>query len=255
MKFRKKISVSTALGLAPAMLVGLTATGASAHGSNEFPASRIYNCWHEQTKGGQLDEGCKQFIAKDPQALSEWQSVKHGDANRKHHAAVPDGYLASAKSDNYNIQQHLDDHGIPWKSTDLSQLYQNGNEIEFKWSASASHTGHISYYISKPGAVEKADKENRDVNWEDLQDIPFLVAYTHDDRSGATDDTGTGLGALYTNKAKLPNNLPHGKYVVYAVWERMLPGDSPSPLIDKEHQIFGNNGTGESFYSYSDVTL
>ncbi|MGW1077583.1 lytic polysaccharide monooxygenase [Streptomyces sp. NPDC002537] len=249
----RRTAMAVALALAPLMVIGLGTT-ASAHGSNEFPISRNWRCvstagsiWNTNSYKG--EDACKQAVgtSTDRNAYGTWQQMAWGDVAGMHHSKIPDGKLASAGVKGF---EGMDTRRKDWKRTNLASLTSKNGDIEFRWHATATHQGHISYYITKPGT-----DVSKPLKWSDLEDTPFLVNYTSDARNSEK-----GMVGDYSMNARLPEGLPHGDYVIYAVWERYLGTDgamanAPADFVNAEAKVMGTNRSDESFYAAMDVTL
>ncbi|WP_438297453.1 lytic polysaccharide monooxygenase [Streptomyces sp. HUAS TT7] len=248
--FRRTFRVAAALCTAPLFLLGPMSLGASAHGSNDGPIARNWYCVKPElgsiwSPDAMKDPACKAAAkaSKNLGAYGTWQQMAHGNVAGKHRNMIPDGKLASANVPGF---EGMDLPRSDWHRTDLSAARKQGGDYEFVWQATASHTGHISYYITKDGV-----DTSQPLKWSDLEQTPFLVAYTHAGRTHGPN----GMVATYRHTARLPESK-HGKHTIYAIWQRQLPpGHDASPNHALEEQIFGSNNSDESFYAVMDVTL
>ncbi|WP_414166783.1 lytic polysaccharide monooxygenase [Streptoverticillium reticulum] len=241
-----------ALCTVPVLVLGPGAPEASAHGSNQGPMSRNWYC--VSGAGGSIwnpdsinDPACRAAAraSNDLTAYGTWQQLAQGNVAGKHRSMIPDGKLVGANVKGF---EGMDLARGDWKAIDLSAIRKNGGDFEFVWQATASHTGHISYYITKDGV-----DTTKPLKWSDLEPTPFLVGYTHAGRttSGGTD----GMSATYRHATRLPEGKT-GRHVIYAIWQRQLPAaHDASPNHRLEEEIFGSNNSDESFYATLDVTL
>lgn len=201
----------TAAALAAAALAApLVPTAASAHGAVFNPVSRVAACYAEgpETPKSQV---CKDLVADSgTQPLYDWNEVNLANADGRHQALIPDGKLCSAGRDKYRA--------LDWARTDWPATAVAAGSFDFRFRATAPHSGTMTVYLTKEGF-----DPTQPLKWSDLDTTPVATHAT----------TRTATDGAYTFTGTLPART--GRHIVYKVWQR---SDSP-----------------EAFYSCSDVTF
>ncbi|MFB7587404.1 lytic polysaccharide monooxygenase [Streptomyces sp. NPDC056169] len=206
----RRTSAVAVSALSAAALVGLTPTTAGAHGAVFNPVSRVAACYAEgpETPKSQV---CKDLVADSgTQPLYDWNEVNIANADGQHQALIPDGKLCSANRAKYRA--------LDWARTDWPATAVKAGSFDFKFRATAAHSGTMTVYITKAGF-----DPTQPLKWSDLDATPVAVYNT----------TRTATDGYYNFTGNLPART--GRHIVYKVWQR---NDSP-----------------EAFYSCSDVTF
>src|SRR5262245_43258345 len=69
--------------------------GIAAHGTQQSPVSRVYNCYLEGPESSD-SAACQAAVAYGgTQALYDWNGIRQGSAGGNHQALIPDGTLCS----------------------------------------------------------------------------------------------------------------------------------------------------------------
>jgi len=175
---------------------------AAAHGSMEYPISRVYHCYKENPENPQ-SAACKAVVAAGgTQPLYDWNEVNQFDANGKHKALIPDGTLCGGGRDKY---VGLDLGRKDWKKTKIKP--NDNNKVEFVFHATAPHAvKYMKFYITKSGWDKKAP-----LTWNTLKKIKTARNVELDSDS------------RYRVNVKIPSGRS-GRHVVYMIWQR---SDSP----------------------------
>ncbi|APJ03988.1 lytic polysaccharide monooxygenase auxiliary activity family 9 protein [Silvanigrella aquatica] len=177
---------------------------AHAHGSMEYPVSRVYNCFLEDPENPKSD-ACKALV-KTPfttQPLYDWNGVNQGNVDGKHREVIPDGTLCGA---NNAMFSGLDLPRSDWVMTDISPNIEN--KMQFIYYATTPHaTKYFEFYITKDSYDPKLP-----LKWSDLEEKPFCTVKDYEE---------------INKKIKMSCPYPKGKtgrHVIYNIWQR---SDSP----------------------------
>ncbi|KAB8037686.1 hypothetical protein GCL60_10960 [Silvanigrella paludirubra] len=173
-----------------------------AHGTMEYPKSRVYNCFLENPEHPKSD-ACKNLVnTYGSEALYNWNGINQANANDNHRIVIPDGKLCSGNNLKFI---GLDIPRNDWIATDLKNT---NNEINFIFFASAKHsTKYFEFYITN----KNYDSLNL-LKWSDLELKPFCKITKPNTN-----------GNRYQMNCPFPKVNP-GKYVIYNIWQR---DDSP----------------------------
>ncbi len=183
-----------ALG-SPVLALAGPAAPATAHGSTERPASRVYACRFEQPDNPM----CAQAWSANAQALYDWMEVNIGDAAGRHQDLIPDGQLCSAGRAKYAAF----DRPGPWPVTELRT--DGSGLVDLVYQNTAPHaTEYYRVYLTRAGFDAGADP----LAWGDLE----LV---HD--SGRLDRSPSQRLRVALPAREVPA-------ILYVVWQR---SDSP----------------------------
>ena len=168
---------------------------ASAHGTIETPASRVWNCYQEG--GNPTSAACQAAASVSGSYIYDWNGIRQGNADGDHQTVVPDGQLCSGGDPGtFGAMDLVRDD---WVATSVSQGPQT-----FTWYNSAPHKSqYYRYYITN-----NSYNPNQALGWGDLTQI-----YQSQPRDGEVNPSHT---------VTLPARS--GRHVVYAVWQR---SDSP----------------------------
>ncbi|MCT9092747.1 lytic polysaccharide monooxygenase [Streptomyces sp. ASQP_92] len=189
-------------------LLALTPGAAAAHGAVFNPVSRIAACYAEGPEHP-VSQVCKDLVADSgTQPLYDWNEVNIANANGQSRQLIPDGKLCSANRDKYRA--------LDWARTDWPSTSVAAGAFDFKFRATAAHSGTMTVYITKAGF-----DPTKPLKWSDLDTTPVAVYQT----------PRTATDGYYTFTGTLPART--GRHIIYKVWQR---NDSP-----------------EAFYSCSDV--
>lgn len=183
------------LSFAVSGLVGalMIAPDVLAHGSTEFPISRVYQCYLEGPE--QLDsEACKAVVAKSGKSfLYDWTGINQLP-NGNHKAFVPDGLLCAGGS---AAKSGLDLPRTDWVKTEI-----NAGANQFVYRQTAPHaTQYFKWYITKQGW-----NQNQPLTWDSLE----LIGETGINEPGMVRHSAT---------VNVPSNRS-GYHVIYNVWQR-----------------------------------
>ena len=188
----RTVRVLTGGALSALVVAGgiFSAAPASAHGSMNLPASRVYACYEQPT-----NSACARAWRADPQALYDWTEVNIPDAAGRHHRLIPDGKLCSAGREKYSA---FDAPSTQWPVTHLKP--DADGKFTLKWMSTAPHaTAYYRIYLTKPTFDAKAP-----LKWSDLQ----LVH-----------DSGPRAAAPETViRTALPQR--QGRQILYTIWQR-----------------------------------
>ena len=188
----RTVRALTASALSALVVAGgiLAAVPASAHGSMNSPASRVYACYEQPT-----NSACARAWQVNPQALYDWTEVNIPDAAGRHHRLIPDGKLCSAGREKYSA---FDVPSSQWPVTRLKP--DADGKFTLKWTSTAPHaTAYYRIYLTKPTFDPKAP-----LKWSDLQ----LVH-----------DSGPRAAAPETViRTALPAR--QGRQIMYTIWQR-----------------------------------
>ncbi|MEU4269529.1 lytic polysaccharide monooxygenase [Streptomyces sp. NPDC026092] len=258
MNKRALVAALGALGVGVGVLA-TTVTPAGAHGWQDSPfKSRQAICNQEggynspdAETSGIKDPACRAAFAEIMKnrgggadgraaaalAFGQPQSVLVADSyvdgvGGMHRTRIPDGKLASAGNGGGADFSGFDLPRGDWQRSTVT----SGAEVEVGYHATAHHAGgHIELYVTKDGV-----DLSKPLKWDDLEPVPF--AYVNDpDLSNATPTKNPGvMSGDYRFKVTLPEK--QGDHVIYTIWQRHKNAD-------------GTGGSGETFYSASDVTF
>ncbi len=175
---------------------------AAAHGSLEYPISRIYNCYKENPENPK-SAACKEAVQiGGPQAVYDWNAINQGQANGNHKKVVPNGTLCAGGTKKY---KGMNLSRADWVSTSIAP--NTKGELEITWNATAPHrTKYFKFYITKEGY-----DFSKPLAWSDLEDEAFCTINKVD---------------LQNSRYKMTCPFPSGKgkHILYAIWQRE---DSP----------------------------
>ena len=175
---------------------------ASAHGSFEFPVSRVYGCYLEGPKTP-ISAACADAVnIGGTQALYDWMEVNQGQAGGNHQMLIPDGTLCAGGRDKYiGLNQARTD----WIESPI--IVNNEGNIDFIYLATAPHsTAYFRFYVTKDGY-----DYSQPLAWGDL-DPAFC------DIENVTLDN-----QRYHMSCPSPAGKT-GKHIIYNIWQR---DDSP----------------------------
>ncbi|CAM5466736.1 lytic polysaccharide monooxygenase [Streptomyces xanthochromogenes] len=208
MSARRTAASLGVLGATSLTLLCLTPTAASAHGAMFNPVSRIAACYAEGPEHP-VSQVCKDLVADSgTQPLYDWNEVNIANANGQSRQLIPDGKLCSANRDKYRA--------LDWARTDWPSTGVAAGKFDFKFRATAAHSGTMTVYITKQGF-----DPTKPLKWSDLDNTPVATYQT----------PRTATDGYYNFTGTLPART--GRHIIYKVWQR---DDSP-----------------EAFYSCSDV--
>ncbi|MFJ4480602.1 lytic polysaccharide monooxygenase auxiliary activity family 9 protein [Streptomyces xanthochromogenes] len=208
MSARRTAASLGVLGATSLTLLCLTPTAASAHGAMFNPVSRIAACYAEGPEHP-VSQVCKDLVADSgTQPLYDWNEVNIANANGQSRQLIPDGKLCSANRDKYRA--------LDWARTDWPSTSVAAGKFDFKFRATAAHSGTMTVYITKQGF-----DPTKPLKWSDLDNTPVATYQT----------PRTATDGYYNFTGTLPART--GRHIIYKVWQR---DDSP-----------------EAFYSCSDV--
>ncbi|WP_331445231.1 lytic polysaccharide monooxygenase [Streptomyces xanthochromogenes] len=208
MSARRTAASLGVLGATSLTLLCLTPTAASAHGAMFNPVSRIAACYAEGPEHP-VSQVCKDLVADSgTQPLYDWNEVNIANANGQSRQLIPDGKLCSANRDKYRA--------LDWARTDWPSTSVAAGKFDFKFRATAAHSGTMTVYITKQGF-----DPTKPLKWSDLDNTPVATYQT----------PRTATDGYYNFTGTLPTRT--GRHIIYKVWQR---DDSP-----------------EAFYSCSDV--
>ncbi|MEU2956757.1 lytic polysaccharide monooxygenase auxiliary activity family 9 protein [Streptomyces xanthochromogenes] len=208
MSARRTAASLGVLGATSLTLLCLTPTAASAHGAVFNPVSRIAACYAEGPEHP-VSQVCKDLVADSgTQPLYDWNEVNIANANGQSRQLIPDGKLCSANRDKYRA--------LDWARTDWPSTGVAAGKFDFKFRATAAHSGTMTVYITKQGF-----DPTKPLKWSDLDNTPVATYQT----------PRTATDGYYNFTGTLPART--GRHIIYKVWQR---DDSP-----------------EAFYSCSDV--
>ncbi|MYV91028.1 lytic polysaccharide monooxygenase, partial [Streptomyces sp. SID1034] len=208
MSARRTAASLGVLGATSLTLLCLTPTAASAHGAMFNPVSRIAACYAEGPEHP-VSQVCKDLVADSgTQPLYDWNEVNIANANGQSRQLIPDGKLCSANRDKYRA--------LDWARTDWPSTGVAAGKFDFKFRATAAHSGTMTVHITKQGF-----DPTKPLKWSDLDNTPVATYQT----------PRTATDGYYNFTGTLPART--GRHIIYKVWQR---DDSP-----------------EAFYSCSDV--
>ncbi|MEU3450753.1 lytic polysaccharide monooxygenase [Streptomyces thermolilacinus] len=199
MSLRKTTRTAVAAAAAAPLLIVLTPTQATAHGTMYGPVSRVAACYAEGPEHPDT-QVCKDLIATSgTQPLYDWNEVNIANANGQHRQLIPDGKLCSANREKYKA--------LDWARTDWAATPVSAGPLHFKYRVTAPHPGTMTVYITKEGYDPK-----QPLKWSDLEQTPVAVASV-----ARTAPTG-----WYEFNGTLPQRT--GRHMLYKIWQR---NDSP----------------------------
>jgi chitin-binding protein len=188
---RRLVALAVAAAAAvPLILTMLPATPASAHGTMNSPASRVYHCWKEGPDSPD-SAACKAAVAAGgTQPLYDWNEVSLLEAGGRHQQLIPDGKLCSAGRDKY---RGLDLARADWPATRMSAGSQT-----LSYHASAPHLhGTFTFYITRSGW-----SPTQTLRWSDLVKIG---EFTH-------------AQPPWSWRVNVPSRS--GRALIYSIWQR-----------------------------------
>ncbi|MFF8386278.1 lytic polysaccharide monooxygenase auxiliary activity family 9 protein [Streptomyces kanasensis] len=181
------------------LLVVLTPTQASAHGTMYGPVSRVATCYAEGPEHPDT-QVCKDLVATSgTQPLYDWNEVNIANANGQHRQLIPDGKLCSANREKYKA--------LDWARTDWAATPVSAGPLAFKYRVTAAHPGTMTVYITKEGY-----DPTKPLKWSDLDEKPVAVANV----------ARTAPSGWYEFGGTLPDRT--GRHLLYKIWQR---NDSP----------------------------
>lgn len=193
------------------MVIGVT-QHALAHGSIEYPVSRVYQCYLEGPENPQ-SEACKAAVlVGGTQQFYDWTGVNLLAADQ-HRTLIPDGKLCSAGKESH---KGLDLARSDWRSQAIT-ADQNGT-IEFVFRATAPHsTQYFDFYVTRDGY-----DPTQPLQWSDLEATPFchITSVT-----------------LADGRYRMSCPLPQGKsgnHLIYNIWQRDDSAEAFYSCIDVE---------------------
>ncbi|GAB2821812.1 hypothetical protein GCM10022221_19860 [Actinocorallia aurea] len=211
-KFFARAAAAVTAAAAP---VALTAAPAAAHGSMEFPLSRVLTCYQENPENPS-SAACKAAVAAGgTQQFYDWNGVRIGDAAGRHRQIIPDGKLCSAGGAAFT---GLDLARADWPATQLKA----GTDYTFKFKVTAIHKGAFELYITKDGY-----NASQPLKWADLESAPFASAANP-----------TASGGYYQLAGRIPAGKT-GRHLIYAIWQR---SDSPEAFYSCSDVVLGSDG-------------
>ncbi|MFB9234926.1 lytic polysaccharide monooxygenase [Plantactinospora siamensis] len=188
-----------AAGLAPLLLLALSATPADAHGALSAPASRAAACAPDG--GSARSAACRAAAAAGDDAAA-WDDIRVPDVNGRDRQVIPDGHLCSGNLDRF---RGLDLARPDWPSTRLTP----GATITFRYRASIPHQGSFRFYLTRPGWSRSTP-----LGWGDLAAKPFLTVTDPPLKNGA-----------YQIRGKLPADRT-GAHLIYTIWQTSSTPDT-----------------------------
>ncbi|WP_304523709.1 lytic polysaccharide monooxygenase [Actinocorallia sp. API 0066] len=209
---RAAAAVATAAPLAL-----LPSSPAGAHGSMEYPLSRVIACYQENPESPS-SAACRAAVAAGgTQAFYDWNGVRIGDAAGRHRQIIPDGRLCSAGDPAF---RGLDLARADWPATRLKA----GTDYTFRFRVTAVHRGGFQLFITKDGY-----DPTRPLTWSSLESQPFLTAASP-----------TATGGYYHLAGRIPAGKT-GRHLVYAIWQRT---DSPEAFYSCSDIVLGGSDGG-----------
>jgi chitin-binding protein len=189
---------------------------ASAHGSMQNPASRVYECFLEGPEHPQTAP-CQAAVAiGGTQPLYDWNEIHLLDANGRSRSLIPDGHLCSAGTDKYKA---FDQPRADWPATTMPKT----GPFTFQYRETAAHRGSFQFFITRDGY-----DPTKPLRWADL-DPPF--AYFVDPPL---------VNNVYEMRV---DNLPFagksGRHLIFTIWQR---SDSPEAFYTCSDVVFGPGG-------------
>ena len=185
-------------GIAAFPALAFAPSGAFAHGSMEYPISRVYQCFQEGPEAPK-SAACKAVVAAGgTQPLYDWMEVNQSNANGKHKAVVPDGTLCGGGREKY---VGLDLGRKDWRKTKVKP--DGKHKVTFLYNAMTPHaTKYFRFYITKQGW-----KKKKPLDWKDVKKFANVKApeVNSDNR--------------YEMTVKIPSDRK-GRHVVYVIWQR-----------------------------------
>jgi predicted carbohydrate-binding protein with CBM5 and CBM33 domain len=217
----RRLAVASATAVGAALLIGLPASPAAAHGGLTYPATRTYACYVngvENGAGGGLNPtnaACKNLLAENGNyPFYNWFGNLLSNAAGQHRTVVPDGNLCGPLATFSGARAARTD----WPTTTL----QAGSKITMQYNAWARHPGTWSQYVTKDGW-----NPNSPLKWSDLEAAPFNEVTNPPLREGGPQ------GAEYYWDATLPNKS--GRHIIYSIWTR---SDSPEAFYNCADVVF-----------------
>ncbi len=173
-----------------------------AHGTIEYPISRVYSCYKEDPEDLK-SAACKAVVEESGTGpLYNWNGINQANANGKHKQVVPDGHLCGGGNSMFT---GLDLNRSDWNTSLIKSI---NDKFTFVYLAAAPHaTKYFKFYITKDSY-----DYSQPLKWSDLEDEPFC-----------TISKINLINQRYYMNCDLPQNKK-GKYLIYNIWQR---SDSP----------------------------
>ncbi|MEV4628132.1 lytic polysaccharide monooxygenase [Micromonospora sp. NPDC049523] len=200
MTVRRKLFVFAAASVAAALLSGLPAGPALAHGAPGNPLSRSAACGPEapRTNGS---AACRAAVAAGT-VVEQWDNVRVAGVDGRDREKIPDGRLCSGGVAKF---RGLDLARADWPATKLKA----GAEFTFTYRTTIPHEGIFRWYVTRDGY-----DPTRPLAWSDLGERPFLSATDPPQTDGA-----------YRMRGRLPSGLA-GRHVIFAIWQNTSTPDT-----------------------------
>jgi predicted carbohydrate-binding protein with CBM5 and CBM33 domain len=187
---------------APALLAGLTAAPARAHGALDNPVSRLVACGPDagQNAGSAACKAARAVNGAAP--FTNWDNLRVANVAGRDRQVIPDGKLCSAGLPAY---KGLDLPRADWPATRLV----TGANFTFTYRETIPHKGTFRLYVTRDGYDPTTP-----LRWSDLEPKPFLTATD----PSLTDDAYVIRGALPAGKA--------GRHLIYTIWQNSSTPDT-----------------------------
>lgn len=217
----RRLAVASATAVGAALLIGLPASPAAAHGGLTYPATRTYACYVNGVQNGSggglnpTNAACQNLLAENGNyPFYNWFGNLLSNAAGQHRSVVPDGNLCGPLATFSGARAARTD----WPTTTL----QAGARITMQYNAWARHPGTWSQYVTKDGWNPSSP-----LKWSDLEAVPFNEVTNPPLREGGPE------GAEYYWDATLPNKS--GRHIIYSIWTR---SDSPEAFYNCADVVF-----------------
>ncbi|MFZ1855345.1 MAG: lytic polysaccharide monooxygenase, partial [Candidatus Nanopelagicales bacterium] len=208
-----------AVTLPAAFLVGAVAAPASAHGSVDTPASRLYSCFflHPASWGQPSDNPMCQKLWDEPNSypMYDWMSDNDFAADSNSEATIPDGKLCSGGNPAFAV---VDTPSSQWPTTEFRP--DADGKYTVSWTNNAPHPAkYYRTYLTKQGF-----DPSKALKWSDLE----LV-----------NETGP-MAAAPTTHYRMALPARTGQHVMYTIWQR---SDSKEAFFSCSDVTLGASGT------------
>ncbi|MEV4254762.1 lytic polysaccharide monooxygenase [Spirillospora sp. NPDC049652] len=195
-----------------AAALAATAAPASAHGSMQYPISRVLTCYKEGPESPR-SAACKAAVrASGKQAFYDWNGVRLADVAGRHRQRIPNGKLCSAGNPTF---KGLDLPRTDWPTTRVKA----GARLDLRFAVTAQHKGGFQLFITKNGY-----NPAKPLKWADLDAKPFAVK-----------SNPKAVNGLYNLAGTIPAGKK-GRHVIYAIWQR---SDSPEAFYTCSDIVIG----------------